>query len=322
MKEKLVSLIVPCYNGEKYLGRFFDSVLEQTYTYIQLIFVDDGSIDNTEQIVNEYKPKLKSILADAIFLTQNNAGAAAAVNNALKYVEGEYLTWADSDDLLMPNNIKSKIDYLETHPEKGMVLGRAIAVDEETGEGISLLEYKTKNSKQNLFEDLIISGIPCYPGVFMERTNLLFKRWTSREIPFNREVGQNWQLLLPVAYDNECGYIDDYIYLYKVRRDSHSRQAESDYHRQFRRLEIQECMLNKILVFIDSDDRRILDIKIKRKYIVQKLDIAFKLRDKLLIKKCLCDAKNMNISISIKKKVKCLFILIPGVNKIVKLLNK
>ena len=67
----------------------------------------------------------------------------------------------------------------------------------------------------------IISGIPAYPGVFMIRTKLLFDKLDDREIYYNREAGQNYQLLLPVAYDSKCGFIDNVLYKYYVRMDSH-----------------------------------------------------------------------------------------------------
>lgn len=70
---------------------------------------------------------------------------------------------------------------------------------------------------ENMFKQ-IIDGIPVYPGVFMLRTQLLFDRLEARKIYFNKEAGQNYQLLLPVAYDNKCGFIDDILYNYYVRR--------------------------------------------------------------------------------------------------------
>lgn len=321
MKEKLVSLIVPCYNGEKYLGRFLDSVLEQTYSNIQLILVNDGSTDNTSKIIGEYEPQLRDALSDIVLLEQKNAGAAAAVNYALKYVEGEYLSWADSDDILLADNIKKKFDYLEKNRDKGLVLGRAIAVDEETGKGLSLLEYDV-NSGNGLFEDLIISGIPCYPGVFMVRTELLFRHWTKREIPYNREVGQNWQLLLPVAYSNECGYICDYIYIYEVRMNSHSHQVGRDYHRILNRLEIQEKILNSILTFMTPTDRESLELKIQQKYLEQKLIINLNLGDVKQAVKYKHDMEQLHIPLRKKICLKIMVMKIPGAKKMLTLLKK
>ena len=107
-------MIVPIYNGEKYLRRFLKSVISQTYDNVQLILVNDGSTDCSDSIIKSYACELKAKFTEYIYIYQSNNdiyiyqsnnGAASAVCNALKYVEGEYLCWADCDDELLPDNI-------------------------------------------------------------------------------------------------------------------------------------------------------------------------------------------------------------------------
>lgn len=105
MKSNIVTLIAPFYNAEDYLERFLISLLGQTYINVQVILVNDGSDDNSDDVVKRYTDKLKDKFYEFIYLKKNNGGAASAINFALKYVEGEYLCWADCDDELLPDNI-------------------------------------------------------------------------------------------------------------------------------------------------------------------------------------------------------------------------
>ena len=80
----MVSLIIPCYNSEKYIGRCLESVLEQTDKDIELILVNDGSTDNSSHIINEYRSKLEHELTKFVYLEQDNQGVGAACNNAFQ----------------------------------------------------------------------------------------------------------------------------------------------------------------------------------------------------------------------------------------------
>ena len=94
MNNPKISLIVPCYNVEKYLPKCLDSIINQTYTNIEIICVNDGSKDNTLNVLNEYKSKDDRI----IVIDQPNSGASAARNNAFSRVTGDYIMFVDSDD--------------------------------------------------------------------------------------------------------------------------------------------------------------------------------------------------------------------------------
>lgn len=94
MKNKLVSIIVPVFNVEKYLKEALESVVNQTYKNIEIICVNDGSTDNSMQILEEYIAKDTRIR----ILTQQNKGLSAARNTGLKEANGEYIYFLDSDD--------------------------------------------------------------------------------------------------------------------------------------------------------------------------------------------------------------------------------
>lgn len=270
----LVSLIAPCYNGEQYLERFLNSLLNQTYTNIQFIFVDDGSTDNTLCIANKYKADLESKFSEVIYIQQKNGGAGSAVNNALKYVKGEFLAWADCDDVLHMENIEMKLKYLLEHQEFGLVLCGARVIDEDSNECIEKRVLPKGQQVKNIFEKIIFSGIPCYSGVAMIRTKLLLdKLGEERTIFFDAEVGQNWQLLLPVAYDHSCGYLQTCLYDYYIRADSHSHQNE--YNKIMQRSYAQENVLHHILDFVDKENKENLFHKIALKYIYERMNISF-----------------------------------------------
>ena len=107
MKEGLVSIITPCYNGGKYISQTIESVIAQTYTNWEMIIVDDGSEDNSAEIIKSFNvPQVK-------YVYQNNAGSAAARNNGIRRANGQYIALLDSDDIWLPNFLECQINYMK-----------------------------------------------------------------------------------------------------------------------------------------------------------------------------------------------------------------
>ena len=94
--DKLISVIIPCYNSEKFIRKCLDSVLAQTYRNLEVIVIDDGSEDNTAVILDEYAQSDKRV----VVLRQTNAGAGAATNTGIEMAQGELMAFVDHDDWL------------------------------------------------------------------------------------------------------------------------------------------------------------------------------------------------------------------------------
>ncbi|MPL94967.1 Undecaprenyl-phosphate 4-deoxy-4-formamido-L-arabinose transferase [bioreactor metagenome] len=106
----LVSVVIPVYNGSNYLQEAIDSVLNQTYQNIEIIVVDDGSTDNTWEIITSYGNKIYGI-------HKENGGVSTAINTAIKHMKGDWFTWLSHDDIWMPNMLEECISASNSHPE-------------------------------------------------------------------------------------------------------------------------------------------------------------------------------------------------------------
>jgi len=102
----LVSIIIPTYNRAIRIIQTLDSIFAQTYNNLEVIIVDDGSSDNTLQVLNGYNEKNNQDRVKFKVMTQKNAGAPAARNNGLKNSNGEYVVFFDSDDIMLPEKIE------------------------------------------------------------------------------------------------------------------------------------------------------------------------------------------------------------------------
>ena len=107
MNKKLkVSIIIPVYNGKDYVEEAIDSALNQTYDNKEIIVVNDGSKDNTEEICLRYKDKIK-------YYSKENGGVSTALNLAISKATGEYISWLSHDDLYYSNKIEEEIKFAD-----------------------------------------------------------------------------------------------------------------------------------------------------------------------------------------------------------------
>lgn len=107
MKESLVSIIVPCYNSERWIEETLKSALAQTWRNIEVIVVDDGSKDNSLTVARKFESSRVKVISE------QNQGASAARNRALSEAQGDYFQFLDADDLLAPNKIKAQLERLQ-----------------------------------------------------------------------------------------------------------------------------------------------------------------------------------------------------------------
>ena len=114
--DRLVSVIIPVYNGERYLGEAIESALAQDYRPIEVIVVNDGSADNTEAIAKRYEK-------DIIYVRQENRGPAAARNRGLHMSHGEFVGFLDADDLWSTNKLTLHLEPMAADPSLEIVLG-------------------------------------------------------------------------------------------------------------------------------------------------------------------------------------------------------
>jgi glycosyltransferase involved in cell wall biosynthesis len=117
MNDALVSVIIPVFNREQFVGQAIESALKQTYPSVEIIVIDDGSTDNTAVVVNAFKGRLRHVHSE-------NGGPAAARNRGLELAQGEFIAFLDSDDLWPADKLKMQLQYLLAHPEIQYTIGQ------------------------------------------------------------------------------------------------------------------------------------------------------------------------------------------------------
>lgn len=121
---------MPVYNREKYLEETIKSILGQRYSNFELIIVDDGSTDNSLNIAKEMANQDERI---TVISLEENKGCAVARNEGLKRARGEFITQFDSDDVMLPDAIKSRVEFLNSNPEVDLVFGKVHKLIDEEG---------------------------------------------------------------------------------------------------------------------------------------------------------------------------------------------
>lgn len=108
-KSPLISVLIPSYNCGRYIKQAVESVYAQNCADIEIIAVDDGSQDNTKEVLNQYP--------DVKYIYQNHQGISAARNNCLKNAKGAYIAFLDADDYWTDGKLKDQLRYFDNHPE-------------------------------------------------------------------------------------------------------------------------------------------------------------------------------------------------------------
>lgn len=295
--EKLVSVIIPCYNGEKFLNRCLDSLVNQSYKNIELIIVNDGSNDQSENIIKTRLSELKDSLRDCKYFYQKNQGVGAAVNRALKFFNGEYITLLDVDDYLMPNSIEVKVKWMEKNPDYAVVFTNGYYVNEKTFFSSDKLFYsKEKKWIEDAFTEIIKGNLVNWPGSYMIRSKTWLKRCPDREIFVSRS-GQNMQMLLPATYHERTGFIDVPLMRYLVQEVSLSHfNNDSDGDKRLKASRnYQEIYLNVTKRICDSEELEAVHRQINEMFSRSRLQLASSLNNK----------KEIEINYKQLKRLKC-----------------
>ena len=130
---------MPVYNGGLYLREAIQSILDQSYKNFELLILNDGSTDNSEKIIGEYKD------ARIIAKSQENQGLIRTLNSLIHLAKGTYIARMDPDDVMLPERIRLQVEYLNSHPNVGLV-GSWIQVIDSNSDTLGTIKYPVTNT--------------------------------------------------------------------------------------------------------------------------------------------------------------------------------
>ncbi len=282
VEKELVSIIIPCYNGVKFIDNNFESILKQTYKKIEIIFVDDGSTDGSFEKACSYSNAFNKEGMELVCVRKENGGAASAVNQALKIMKGEFFQLFDIDDYIYPENIAEKVSYLKANNNCAFVRNEGELFNVEKNAVVSLFSARKKEKrKYKIFNDLVFGKTWNWPGSFLIRSKVFFEVNKGWEIYLSR-FGQSMQILLPMSYYYECGYISKVLTRYMEYPKSVSHV--SSYEKNIDLLEGYKNIRINVLKQMGIMDKKLLN-KIEQFYLKQKLDLAIRMRNEQEIEK-------------------------------------
>lgn len=157
-----ISVVLPVYNGEKYIREAVDSILCQSFTDFECILINDGSKDSSPTILDEY-----ALLDSRVRIVhQENRGLISSLNRGLSEARGELVARMDADDISTPDRFQKQVEYMKQHPDVGL-LGGAITLIDEVGGVIRASDYPRRGAEMDSF---IKRGSPvAHPAVMMRR---------------------------------------------------------------------------------------------------------------------------------------------------------
>jgi len=218
----LISIVIPSYNHEKYIQRCIESVLMQTYKDWELIIIDDGSKDSSNDIIASYLDKrIRHIM-------QENAGAHNAINRGLSLAEGEYLTILNSDDEYHPNRLEKFLQAFSQNSSIDFISTWIDIVDSDSKKIGTKKAWENMEPWEIKDKDLTFAGTDDYAlnalmSNFVSTTsNMIFKREVYEQVGGMRNLrfAHDWDFLLRVCSEFNCYNLKEALLSYRVHNSN------------------------------------------------------------------------------------------------------
>lgn len=203
--EKLISVIIPCYNTASLVSETLDSVLAQTYSNIEVVLVNDGSSDNLEEVLAPYLEDHKNFK----YFSQQNKGLSGARNSGIRLADGEYLLCLDADDLIAPTYIEQCVAVLDSCSDVKLVYSRAKLFGAENSDW----EFPSYSLKTLLTGNLI------YASAIMRKADF------DKYGPYDENLGfyEDWSLWINMLKDGgDVVLLDKQLFFYRKHQDKTS----------------------------------------------------------------------------------------------------
>jgi glycosyltransferase involved in cell wall biosynthesis len=214
----LISIIVPIYNSEKYLGECLESILNQEYINLEVILINDGSTDNSIDICNHYKGvDNRVVVVDVV-----NSGVSAARNLGIRIATGDYIGFVDSDDYINPNMFSTLMSKIE-HDDSDICVMAYYTINQKESEIFS--KFINQIDGKEALRELLLLRFPSslwaylYKKEFIKNTNL------DESIHFFEDFAFNVNILSSVRNVSICY---DKLYTYRINLESINHQYIND----------------------------------------------------------------------------------------------
>jgi len=211
----MVSIIIPVYNGEAYIGQAIESIKSQTYKDIEIIVVDDGSEDGTGSIVKGYE--------GITYIQQTNSGPSAARNRGMVASRGDYIAFLDCDDIYREDKIEKQVKALEQDMDAYIVYNDCRVVDKELNYINTLRSEGVYDSTKDFLSILLFRQIIPIPASIMLRRNCFEEGLLYDE---KYKHAEDYDYVLRLAQRYKFAYIPEPLYIYR-RHESNLTNAHS-----------------------------------------------------------------------------------------------
>lgn len=210
---RLVSVIVPVYNGARYLRECLDSLLRQTYRALEIIVVDDASTDDTPAIIASYGDPVRCLRQPA------NRGIYATANAGIELARGEFVAIYHADDVYDPRIVEREVGFLTTHPEAGAVFCLDILVDSDNQEYARLQLPKSVRERELLRYDEVLDGLLRYKNRFLMCPGAMVRAQVYREVgtyrPDRFRNTADLEMWLRIAQRYPLGLLREHLFRYR-----------------------------------------------------------------------------------------------------------
>lgn len=220
-EQPLVTVIIASYNMAQYLPQAVESVLAQTWKNLELVVVDDGSKDNTQEVMSGYgdDPRVR-------FFHSENKGQPKAKNRGLAEAKGDFIAWCDADDIWSPNKLQVQMCAF-SDPKVGVVYSEVGYMDSKSTPINKEIPYKRHSG--NVTEHLVINNfVPFGTAVF--RRDCMDNNGKFDE---NLPMGIDWDLWLRYSIDWTFHYVPEVTYIYRIWPGQMSRNYRGRYDNAF-----------------------------------------------------------------------------------------
>ncbi len=208
MSTPQLSIIITTYNSGKYISQAIESVLEQTFGDFELIIINDGSTDNTKEIVSAFSDERIKY-----FENEKNEGIVFSRNKGLKLAQGSYIGMLDADDIAHPNKFELQIDFLKNNPEFGMLGAWAKFIDDEGKHFPGSWKLKAKPQA--------IPAIMLFKNYFLQSA-VLYRKECIGSFSFKEgfEIGEDYLIWYEILKKWKAWNLQQYLLDYRVHEKS------------------------------------------------------------------------------------------------------